>query len=165
MKLQHYVPIGLMTLWRYLLILSISGISTLVQADVFVTPSFYNFGDTAVNSSSAAKSFGAANQSLNNVTFKQINAYAHVGTIKPVDALGTPTTVYTSTDFVIISDSCSNQTYGSTAFDEPNCFVEVTFEPTTLGDKEASLIILYDELGTPNTYVVPLNGVSVELPE
>ncbi|MCV6637887.1 choice-of-anchor D domain-containing protein [Candidatus Albibeggiatoa sp. nov. NOAA] len=165
MKLQHSVPIGLLALWRFLLVLFASGFSLSAYADVFVTPSFYNYGDTAVNSSSAPKSFAVANQSPNSVTFKQINAYAHVGTIKPVDALGTPTTVYTSTDFFIISDNCSNQTYGSTTFDEPNCFVEVTFEPTSLGEKEASLIILYDELGTPNTYVAPLNGISVELPE
>ncbi|WP_353570790.1 choice-of-anchor D domain-containing protein [Candidatus Albibeggiatoa sp. nov. BB20] len=164
MKLRYSALQGL-TLWRCLLVLLISSFSLSAYADVFVTPSFYDYGDTAVNSSSPPKSFAVANQSPNNVTFKQINAYAHVGTIKPVDALGTPTTVYSSTDFFIITDNCSNQTYTPTTFDEPNCFVEVTFEPTSLGDKEASLIILYDELGTPNTYVAPLNGISVELPE
>lgn len=163
MKLRH--PIRRLTLWRYWLVLLLSSFSVSAFADVFITPTSHHFGETAINSSSPAKSFAVANQSPNSVTFKQINAYAHVGTIKPIDALGTPTTVYSSTDFLITSDSCSNQTYGSTAFDEPNCFVEVTFKPSTLGEKAASLIVLYDELGTPQTREVALNGVSVELPQ
>jgi hypothetical protein len=117
-----------------------------VIPDISVSPTSYNFGDAVVGSSSAPQTFtisniGTADLHISGMTLSDITNYS-------LNVNGG-------------SSPCGSTT--PTITPDSSCTVTVTFNPLSIGQKDASLTVTSDDPETP-TLDVSLTGVGVMPP-
>ena len=113
--------------------------------NISVTPNFYDFSPIVVGTSSAPQTFTISNTGTADLNISEM-------------ALS-DTTNYTL-DVNGGTNPCGNTT--PTINPDSNCTVTVSFNPSSAGQKDASLIISSDDPDTP-TLNVPLSGIGVTI--